>query len=76
MYYMEKKQQNKQVLQVFFGITGKYNPVYQNSKGNVMRTIAKVHDLVPFVLIPFYTCRLSEVTRVQTLQLKLDSVLT
>lgn len=43
-------------LQILFGVTGKYNPVYQHSKGKMKkRILVEVNDLVPLVLISFHT---------------------
>ena len=33
------KKTKKKTQQVLFGITGKYNPVYQHSKGNMKKRI-------------------------------------
>lgn len=43
-HYIKKKKRTKQVLQMLFGITGKYDPVYQHSKGNMKSFIAEVND--------------------------------
>lgn len=43
------------MLQSFFGVTGKYNPVYQHSKGNMKRIVAEVNDLVPCLLSCLFT---------------------
>lgn len=48
MYYIQKKKKQKQVLQILFGITGKYNPVYQHSKGNMKRRIIVEVNVLTF----------------------------
>lgn len=43
-------------MQILFGVTGKYNPVYQHSKGNMRkRIIVEVKDFGSLVLISLHT---------------------
>lgn len=69
--YIKEKNKNHQVLQILFGVTGKYNPVYQHSKGNMKRIVAELNDFDPLALVSFHTRVLSEAAGLQTQRVKL-----